>query len=147
MSKKSPLHQQDPGKIGSFSGILSRDFIVPSLETKEDPDWIPGKYFRLKKPLFLFSPSLRSNNSLAERGERLLDSTLSCWLRGALPALPEEGVQVGIVLVSHYDVRDTKLFVSDPYPRGSVVVRFGSASTWIRFFAIRPGYKLGCRSD
>ncbi len=33
---------------------------------------------------------------LADSGEQVLASTLTGWLRGALPALPEEGVQVPI---------------------------------------------------
>ncbi len=167
MSKNSSRHQQHPRKIGSFSGfcreiLLFRHWKLRRNRIMEFLNSILGKYLRLKKTLLLFSPSLRSNSSLAERGERLLDSTLSCWLRGALPALPEEGVQVGVVqCVSRWRLGykivrfgssstwicccsfripihvDPLLFVSDPYPRGYVVVRFGSLSTWIRCCSFR----------
>ena len=40
------------------------------------------------------SECLTSQTALAEKGGRLLDTTLTAWLRGVLPALPEEGVQV-----------------------------------------------------
>jgi hypothetical protein len=126
MSKNSSRHQHHPRKIRSFSGfcreiLLFRHWKLRRNRIMEFLNSIPGKYFRLKKTL-TFSPSLRSNSSLAERGDRLLDSTLSCWLRGALPALPEEGVQVRIVHVPHFGVAGTVRSVC-----------FGSVSTWIRF--------------
>ena len=37
---------------------------------------------------------MKSNKNLAEKGEDILDSVVSSWLRGAFPALPEEGIQV-----------------------------------------------------
>ena len=58
---------------------------------------------------------MKSNKNLAEKGEDILDSVVSSWLRGAFPALPEEGIQVnqGLsllpVLVDIY-VFKTKMF-------------------------------------
>ena len=37
---------------------------------------------------------MKSNKNLAEKGEDILESVVSSWLRGAFPALPEEGIQV-----------------------------------------------------
>ena len=58
---------------------------------------------------------MKSNKNLAEKGEDILESVVSSWLRGAFPALPEEGIQVnqGLsllpVLVDIY-VFETKMF-------------------------------------
>ena len=58
---------------------------------------------------------MKSNKNLAEKGEDILESVVSSWLRGAFPALPEEGIQVnqGLsllpVLVDIY-VFKTKMF-------------------------------------
>ncbi|XP_023349039.1 39S ribosomal protein L44, mitochondrial [Eurytemora carolleeae] len=39
------------------------------------------------------SLQMKSNKNLANKGEDILESVVSSWLRGAFPALPEEGIQ------------------------------------------------------
>ena len=44
---------------------------------------------------------MKSNKDLAAQGEDILEGVVLSWLRGAFPALPEEGIQVtqGLSLV------------------------------------------------
>ncbi len=37
--------------------------------------------------------NIKSNTELSVEGSELIDRVVLSWLRGALPALPEEGVQ------------------------------------------------------
>ena len=51
-------------------------------------DWLIDCLF------YIHSENLKSNTELSVQGAELLEKVVVGWLRGALPALPEEGVQV-----------------------------------------------------